>query len=243
MKFVPTLAHALADLKMGLNPPTSTKTSDILVQRELIASTIRRSLELMVSGNKTDQALDLVTMLMEKNIECDPSDVFYHSCAQGNLGIIKIFERYQSLRPEAITQCIIVALGRGQMNTAHWALQKAQECWGETTKEHLNADQLIVKAIDSHMLTRQNVHEVVQWLVPFNTADLSFAVVRASMWEYKNTARFLLKHSDQQKVLDEIGDNHADPKMQWLIDVINKNQRTTLKNSVSKSPRHSKRKM
>jgi hypothetical protein len=243
MKFVPTLAHALADLKMSLNPPTSTKTSNLMIQRELVASTIRHSLELMVSNNKTDQATNLVNELIEKQIECDPSDVFFHSCAQGNLEIIKIFERYKPVRSENLPQCVMLALDRGQMEAAHWALQKAQEYWGEMAKDHLNADQLIAKTIDSHMLTRQNVHEVVQWLVPFNTADLSFAVVRASMREYKNTARFLLKHSDPQQVLDQIGDNHADPKMQWLMDLINKNQRTTLRKSVSKPPRPSKRKM
>lgn len=197
---------------------------------------------MMVAYNKTDQARDVVNTLMEKQIECDPAEVFYSCFAYGNLEMIKIFERYQPVRSENIPHCVMLAFDRGQMEAARWALQKAQEYWGEMVKDHLNANKLIVKAVDSHMLTRQNVHEVVQWLAPFNTDDLSFAVVRASMREHKNTARFLLKHSDPQKVLEQIGDNYTDPKMQWLMDLINKNQRTTLKNSVPKCSHHSPRK-
>ena len=241
MSFIPTIAHALADLKMV----SSTNVGNPMIQREVTASMIRHSLEMMVSHNNTNEAVYVVNELIEKQIECDPSDVFFYCCAYGNVEMIKIFERYKPFATKNIPQGLSLALKRGQMETAQWVLQQAQARWGDTAKDHIKANELIEKLIDSHLftLTPNNLHKAVQWLIPFNTADLSFAVVRASMREYKNTARLLLKHSDPQLVLEQIGDNHADPKMQWLMDLLNQKQRTTLKNSVPKSQRPSKRKM
>lgn len=241
MSFIPTIAHALADLKMV----SSTNVRNPLIQREITTSMIRHSLEMMVSHNNTNEAVCVVNELIEKQIECDPSDVFFCCCAYGNVEMIKIFERYKPFATENIPQGLTLALNRGQMETAQWALQQAHARWGDTAKDHIKANELIVKLIDSHVFTLppHNLHKAVQWLIPFNTADLSFAVVRASMREYKSTARLLLKHSDPQLVLKQIGDNHADPKMQWLMDLLNQKQHTTLKNSVPKSQRLSKRKM
>lgn len=241
MTFVPTLADALADVKMA----SSNTVGNPLMQREITASMIRHSLEMMVSHNNTDEAVHVVNELIEKQIQCDPSDVFFCCCAYGNVEMIKIFERYKPFATENIPQGLTIALNRGQMETAQWALQQAHARWGDTAKDHIKANEWIVKLIDSHVFTLppHNLHKAVQWLIPFNTADLSFAVVRASMREYKNTARLLLKHSDPQLVLEKIGGNHANPKMQWLMDLLNQKQRTTLKNSVSKSHHHSKRKM
>ncbi len=239
MSFVPTLAHALADVKMISLP----KSGSPLVQREIIASEIRHRCNEMVCDNKTLEAKNVVDNLLSSNINCDVSDVFYQSFAFGSVDIIEIFKRYQTLSDEHIRHGLKLAVIGGQMGTIQYALEQAQQRWTNPSLANFQANKLIATVIDSHMFSSQKIHTVVQWLLPWSNEDLSFSVVRASMHAYKKTARLLLKHATAQLVLEQIGDNHDHPQMQWLMDLINQKQRTTLTKNVSKTTLHRSRKI
>lgn len=238
MSFIPTIAHALADRATSLSNACVSQ-----VKREIKASKIRETLDEMIFDNNILFATDLVDDLLLSQIKCDVSDVFYQSFASGKPDMIKIFERYQTLSDENIRHGLRLALIRGQLQTAQYALQKAQQHWTDPTSADLKADKLITSVIDSHMFVSADVHKVVQWLLPWTSDDLSFAVVRASMHRYKKTARLLLKHSAPPLVLEHMGDNHADPKMQWLMDLINKDQNAKIKKTLPRTIPANKRKI
>lgn len=239
MSFVPTLAHALADIKIMSLP----KSDNLLVQREMVASAIRIRLDEMVCVNKTLEAKNVVDNLLSSNIKCDVSDVFYQSFASGSVDIIEIFKRYQTLSDEHIRHGLKLAVIGGQMGTIQYALEQAQQRWPNPSMANFQANKLIATVIDSHMFSSQNIHKVVQWLLPWNNEDLSFSVVRASMHAYKKTARLLLKHATAQLVVEQIGKNHDQPQMQWLMDLINQRQRTQLKKEIPVATHSASRKM
>lgn len=242
MKYIPTLEHALADLNMD---PRLKDSPNYLMHRETHASILRHSFEVMIISNDTSKANATVDELFVKHIRCDPSDVFYKSFLYGKLDIIKIFERYQALSDENIKHGLTLAAGasgHNQIEVIQYALEKAQQLWGAAAKDHIKAADLILKTIDGSMWSPQKVHKTVQLFIPFNTSDLSDAVIRASAHQYKKTARLLLKHANPQIVFEKI-DNHDHPNMQWLIEVLNQQQRTTIKKTLKTPTANSRRKM
>lgn len=216
-----------------------------VVQKELAKHQMIVGLETMVEKNNTTTASNLVNELKRKGVQCDPSLVFYECFMRGNLDIMGIFEHYSDLTDRNIQKGLLISIQHGQLATTNYALKKAQQRWGDDLQEHLQAAQLITKFVDSHHFNKKQLHTMVEGLLPHLTQnhDLSFAVVRASMRQYKQTARLLLKHTDPQLVRAQIGDNHSHPHMQWLLEVLDKNQRSTLKKTIKASSRTTRRKI
>lgn len=243
------LEDVLLDWKISAQAKNSSgaqlKSYESVVQKELAIHKIIVGLEMMVENNTTTTASNLVKELKRKGVQCDPSIVLYECFMRGNMDIMEIFEHYSDLTDRNIQKGLLISIQHGQLATVNYALKKAQQRWGDNLQEHLHAAQLITKFVDSHHFDKKQLHTMVEGLIPHLTPnhDLSFAVVRASMRQYKQTARVLLKHTDPQLVRAQIGNNHTHPHMQWLLEVLDKNQRSTIKKNIKASPQTTHRKM
>lgn len=243
------LEDVLVDWKISVqdqNPSGAPpKNYNGVVQKELAKHQIIVGLETMVEKNTTTTACNLVNELKRRGVQCDPSFVFYECFMRGNIEIMGIFEDYSDLTDRNIQKGLLISIQHGQISTVNYALKKAQQRWGDNLREHLQAAQLITKFVDSHHFNKKQLHTMVEGLIPHlvKNHDLSFAVVRASMRQYKQTARVLLKHTDPQLVRAQIGDNHNHPHMQWLLDVLDQNQRSTLKRNIKAPSRTTRRKI